>query len=149
MNTNLSNASGIYSCVPTVGRVMLGAIFLISGLGKLAAPGATLGYISSVGLPLPQVVLAVAVLIELGAGALLVIGYRARLVAALLAMFSVASALIFHHALGDQNQLIHFLKNIAIAGGLLQVIYFGAGAYSTDSHRATRRPRPLGYPGQL
>lgn len=149
MNTSSSTASGLSLSGPVVGRAMLAAIFLISGFGKLAAPAATLEYITSAEVPYPQLALAVAVLIELGCGVLLLIGYRTAQAAALLAAFSVASALIFHHALGDQNQLIHFLKNVAIAGGLLQVIALGAGAYSVDSHLATRNATRMGYPGRL
>jgi len=116
--------------VPLAGRVGLAAIFLLSGLSKLAAPEATIGYIASVGLPFPQVGLALAILVELGGGILLVLGYRARIVAAVLALFSVATAVFFHSALGDQNQFIHFFKNVAMAGGLLQVAAFGAGRFS-------------------
>lgn len=75
-------------------------------------------------------------MLELVGSVLLGLGYRTRLVAALLAAYAVATALIFHHALADQNQLFHFLKNLAMAGGLLQVVAFGAGAFSLDNRRA-------------
>ena len=113
--------------LPLIGRIGIAAIFLLSGFSKLTAPGATIGYIASAGLPLPQVGLAVAIAVELGGGVLLVLGYRTRLVAAVLALFSVAAAAFFHSALGDQNQFIHFFKNLAIAGGLLQIVAFGPG----------------------
>jgi len=74
---------------------------------------------------------------ELGGGLLLIAGVKTRLVAANLAVFSIVTALAFHHAIGDQNQLIHLLKNISMAGGLLQVVAFGAGAFSFDQ-RARR-----------
>lgn len=121
--------------LPFAGRLGLAAIFILSGVSKLAAPGATLGYIASVGLPFPQLALATAVLVELIGGALLVLGYRTRLVAAVLALFSVATALSFHANFADQNQFIHFFKNIAMAGGLLQVVAFGAGGLSLDARR--------------
>lgn len=140
-STYSTSSTFALSAMPLAGRLLLAAIFLVSGVGKLAAPTATLSYISSVGLPEPQIAYAVALLFELGGGALLLIGYRTRWAAALLAVFSVASALLFHRALGDQNQLFHFLKNIAIAGGLLQVIAFGAGAYSVDQ-RWLKRSAP-------
>ena len=76
-----------------------------------------------------------AVIIELGGGLMLLTGYRTRLAAIVLAAFSVISAFVFHHALGDQNQLFHFLKNLAMAGGLVQVIAFGAGSFSFDNRR--------------
>jgi len=129
--------------LPLVGRLLLAAIFLVSAFGKLAAPGPTQAYIASVGLPLPVLSYVAAVVIELGGGLMLLIGYRTRLAATLLAAFSVISALIFHHALGDQNQLFHFLKNLAMAGGLLQVIAFGAGSLSFDNRRQTAHAHGL------
>jgi putative oxidoreductase len=126
------------SVAPVIGRILLATIFVFSGFGKLLAPAATIGYIQSTGLPLASLGLAAAIIVELGGGLLLALGYKTRLVAAVLAVFSVVTGLIFHSALGDQNQLIHFLKNLAMAGGLLQVAAFGAGAYSLDA-KASRR----------
>jgi putative oxidoreductase len=128
-NANITNATAI----PAIGRILLAAIFIISGIGKIAAPAATIGYIQAMGLPFATVGLAVAVLVELGGGALLALGYKTRLVAAVLAAFSVVTAIAFHGAIGDQNQFIHLLKNFAMAGGLLQVVAFGAGAFSIDN----------------
>ena len=116
----------------TLGRLLLAAIFLISGFGKVTAAAGTIGYIAQAGLPAPTLAYAVALLIELGGGVLLVVGYQAQLVAAALAVFSLVTAFAFHADFGDQNQTIHFLKNIAIAGGLLQVVAFGAGRLSVD-----------------
>jgi putative oxidoreductase len=76
---------------------------------------------------------AVAVATELGGGLLLIAGFRTRLVAAALVLFSLATAVSFHSNFADQNQMIHFLKNIMIAGGLLQIVAFGAGALSIDN----------------
>lgn len=121
--------------LPFAGRIGIAAIFVLSGLSKLAAPAATIGYIQSAGLPLPQVGLAIALLVELVGGAALVLGYRTRLVAGILAAFSIATAFAFHSALGDQNQFVHFFKNVAITGGLLNVIAFGGGAWSLDARR--------------
>ncbi|MNL10614.1 Inner membrane protein YqjF [compost metagenome] len=118
-----------------IGRVLLSAIFILSGFSKLAAPAMMVGYIGSVGLPFPQLALAVAIIVEIGGGLALIAGYRTRTVAAVLAVFSVFTALAFHNALGDQNQFIHFFKNIAMAGGLLQVVAFGAGRFSLDARR--------------
>jgi putative oxidoreductase len=133
-----STSSFTTSAFPVAGRLLLAAIFLVSGFGKLANPTGTIGYIASVGLPAPLLGYVAALVVELGGGVLLVLGYRTRWVAAVLAAFSVVSALIFHNALGDQNQLFHFFKNIAMAGGLLQVIAFGAGSYSIDNRRKAR-----------
>jgi putative oxidoreductase len=119
MNTKLISA---------VGRVLLATIFVFSGIGKVMAPAATIGYIASSGLPLATLAFAGAVVVELGGGLALAFGYRTRIVAAVLALFSIVTALAFHNNFGDQNQLIHFLKNLAMAGGLLQVLALGTVA---------------------
>jgi putative oxidoreductase len=121
--------------LPLLGRVMIGAPFIMSGLGKLMAHDATVGYIGSVGLPLPQLAWVIALLVEIGGGALLVGGFRARLVALVMALFALATAISFHRNFADQNQMIHFLKNVMLAGGLLQIVYFGAGPLSVDASR--------------
>jgi putative oxidoreductase len=121
------------SYLPAVGRLLLAAIFVLSGFSKLTAPEGTIGYIASAGLPLPEVAYAVAVAVELVGGLLLIVGFKTRWVAAAIAGFTVAAAFGFHNNFADQNQMIHFMKNIAIAGGLLQVVAFGAGAFSLDN----------------
>lgn len=128
----MSNALKTPSFTPALGRLLMSLIFILSGVGKLAAPAATIGYIASTGLPLATLGYAAAVIIELGGGLLLLAGYQTRLVAVVLALFSIVTGLVFHHAFGDQNQMIHFMKNLAMAGGLLQVATFGAGAFSLD-----------------
>ena len=133
MNKNLASP---YMVTPAIGRILIAAIFLISGLGKLMAPGATMAYIASLGLPAPLPGFLGALVLELAGAVLLVIGYRTRMVALLLAAYAVVTALIFHHALADQNQMFHFLKNFAMAGGLLQVTAFGSGAFGLDARRA-------------
>jgi putative oxidoreductase len=117
------------------GRLLLSAIFIISGLSKLAAPAATIGYIESVGLPLAPLGFALAVAVEVLGGFALIAGYRSRLVAVGLAGFTLATALVFHNDLADQNQFIHFFKNIAMIGGLLQVVAFGAGRFSLGARQ--------------
>ncbi|MCB2252263.1 DoxX family protein [Pseudomonas chlororaphis] len=131
----LSATSNSNASISLIGRILLSAIFILSGFSKIAAPAAMVGYIQSVGLPFPQLALGIAIAVELGGGLLLIAGYRTRLVALGLAVFSVATALAFHNNLGDQNQFIHFFKNIAMAGGLLQVVAFGAGRFSLDARR--------------
>src|SRR6266478_4532849 len=116
--------------LPFLGRLLIGLPFAMSGFGKLAAYGKTSAMIAAVGLPVPP--LAYAVAVELGGGLLLVAGYQARLVAIALALFSIAAAVSFHSNFADQNQMIHFLKNVMMAGGLLQITAFGAGAFSLD-----------------
>jgi putative oxidoreductase len=126
------------SVLPLVGRVLIGLVFLLSGVSKLGSADATQAYIASIGLPLPLLGYLVAVVVEIGGGLLLLLGYRVRLAALVLAVFTVAAALFFHHAFGDRNQFIHFMKNLAMAGGLLQIAAFGAGAFSLDNRRGAR-----------
>ena len=121
--------------LPFIGRVLIGVPFMMSGLSKLAAYGSTTALISSAGLPFPPLAFAVAVAVELGGGLLLVVGYQVRLVASVMAVFALATAFSFHSNFADQNQMIHFLKNVMITGGLLQIVAFGAGAISIEQWR--------------
>ena len=82
---------------------------------------------------MPPLAYVVAVALELGGGLLLITGYQARIVALALAVFSVVAGVAFHSNFADQNQMFHFLKNVMMAGGLLQIVAFGAGALSLDS----------------
>lgn len=125
--------TSVQSTLPAIGRLLLAFIFLFSGLGKLAAPDMMIGYIESAGLPFPQLALWLAIAFEIGGGLLLVLGYQTRAAAVALAIFTVVATLGFHTNFADQNEMIMFLKNAAILGGLLQVIAFGAGAYSLDN----------------
>jgi putative oxidoreductase len=119
--------------LPLIGRVLIGLPFVMSGFGKLAAYGKTTAMISAVGLPFPPLAFAVAVVLELGGGLLMIAGYQVRPVAIAQAIFTIAAAASFHTNFADQNQMIHFLKDVMIAGGLLQVAAFGAGAFSLDN----------------
>ena len=125
---------------PLLGQILLAVLFLLSGVAKIAGPAATLAYIGSAHLPLPTAAYAIAVIVEVGGGLLLVAGYQVRAVALVLAIYSVATAIAFHHDFADQSQMINFLKNIAITGGLLQVVAFGAGPFSVDAARTSHRP---------
>ncbi len=133
--TAIGNSATFVASTALTGRLLLSAIFLLSGISKISAPAGMIGYIESVGLPFPSLALALAILTEVVGGIALILGYRTRLVAAGLAVFSIATALVFHNQLGDQNQFIHFFKNLAMAGGLLQVVAFGAGRFSLDARR--------------
>jgi putative oxidoreductase len=126
--------------VPFAGRLLIGLPFAMSGLSKLAAIGPTSEAIRAAGLPLPPLALALSVVVELGGGLLLVAGFQARIVASALALFSLATAVSFHSNFADQNQMIHFLKNVMMAGGLLQIVAFGAGALSIDNRGAKADP---------
>lgn len=145
MNTQAYAATNVVSSdtsnfvttiAPAIGRVLISTLFLLAGLSKIAAPAMTIGYIQSVGLPLPAVAFGLAAFTEIAGGILLILGYRTRIVAAVLFVFSLATAAFFHNHLADQNQFIHFFKNVAIAGGLLNVMAFGGGRLSLDGRRA-------------
>lgn len=136
MSTPLSQSSNDVNLF--AGRILIAAIFLVSGAMKLIAPSATIGYISAMGLPAPLVGYIGSMVLELACATLLIIGYRTRFVSWVLAIYCVVTAIIFHHALADQSQMFNFLKNLAMAGGLLAFATNGAGALSVDN-RIDRR----------
>ena len=117
-----------------LGRVGLSAIFIVSGLGKISAYAGTQQYMASAGVP--GELLPLVILVELGGGLAILGGAFTRWAALLLAGFSVVSAILFHAHFGDQNQFVHFMKNIAMAGGFLALAANGAGAFSIDALRA-------------
>jgi putative oxidoreductase len=129
-----------YDSVATAGRVLIGVLFFMSGLSKIAAPAATQGYIAAMGLPAPELSYFGAIAVEVLGSLLLITGFRVRAVAIGMALFTLATALVFHRNFADQNQMIHFMKNIAIIGGLLQVAAFGGGRFSLDARRVRRAP---------
>jgi len=114
-----------------IGRILLGHIFLLAGINKIGGYAATAGWMEAMGVPGGLLPLVIA--LEIGGGLALILGFKARLAALGLAGFSIASAVIFHANLSDQVQSIMFMKNFAIAGGLIYVAALGAGAWSIDS----------------
>ncbi len=121
--------------LPAIGRILIGGFFPMSGLTKAFAYAGTTAAIAAVGLPFAPLGWAVAVAVEIGLGLLLLLGWRARPAAAGLALWCLVTAVFFHRNFADQNMMIHFLKNLMIAGGLLQIVHFGAGAFSLDARR--------------
>ena len=125
---------------PLVGRVLLALIFIIAGFGKLTGFEGTVGYIQSVGLPAPQVAAVVAIVVELGGGIMLVLGWKARWAAAALFIFTLVAGFLFHafwSSPADQAmmQQIQFMKNLAIMGGMLYIVVYGSGPLSVDKNR--------------
>ena len=125
---------------PLVGRVLLALIFIIAGYGKLTGFEGTVGYIQSVGLPVPQLAAVIAIIVELGGGIMLVIGWKARWAAAALFIFVFLAGILFHafwSSPADQAmmQQIQFMKNLAIMGGMLYVLVYGSGPLSVDKNR--------------
>jgi putative oxidoreductase len=118
----------------------MAAIFVSSGFQKLGAFAGTAGYIASRGLPLPEVGAVIAIVVEIGAGLALILGFKARWAALALAIFTVAATFLFHNFWtypADQQfmQMLMFWKNLAMTGGLLFVFAFGAGGWSLDGKR--------------
>jgi len=129
-----------------VGRIALGAIFIVSGLGKLAAWQGTAAYAGSKGVP--EVLLAIATALEVLGAISLIVGFRARWGALALLVFLVPVTLVFHNfwavpAAQQQMEMANFLKNLGIGGGLLIVFGRGAGAFSVDSSRAPASGEPI------
>ena len=113
------------------GRLLLAAIFLHEAYAKLTAYSAAVTYSEAFGVPGQLLPLAIAT--ELGCGLLIIVGYQTRIAALLLAGFCVATALMFHVKLGNRNELLHFEKDLAIAGGFLVLFAHGAGAWAIDA----------------
>ena len=123
-----------------VGRLLLALLFLPAGIAKLTGFAGTVGYISSVGLPMPQVAAALALTVEIVGGLALLAGFGTRLAALALALFTLVASLLFHNywALPANQQFMQqllFFKNIAVVGGLLTLAAWGAGAWSLDERR--------------
>ena len=116
-----------------IGRLMLALIFILAGIGKIADPAGNMSFMQSAGVP--GLLLWPTIALEILGGLAIAVGFKTRYAAFALAVFSVAAAFIFHRNFGDQMQMIMFLKNIAMAGGLLLLATSGATAYSLDSKK--------------
>ena len=119
--------------LPFLGRLLIGGIFVMSGAGKLSQQAGITAAIAHAGLPLPALGYWVALGVEIGVGLLLMLGLRTRAAALALAAWCLVTAAFFHNNFADQNTMIHFLKNVMIAAGLLQIVHFGPGAISLDA----------------
>jgi putative oxidoreductase len=119
-----------------VSRILMAIIFILAGVGKFADIAGTAAYIGSVGLPAGTLLAWLSGIFELVTGLAILVGFRTGAVAWALAIFSVVAALFFHNNLGDQMQMVMFLKNLAMAGGFLALSIAGPGSYSLDARRA-------------
>ena len=122
--------STLESSAELVGRILLASLFLLSGLSKLGAYGATATYMSSAGVP--GALLPAVIAVELLGSLAVIVGWKTRVAAALLAGFSLLAAFLFHNNFADQIQMIMFLKNVSITGAFLLLIAKGAGPLSID-----------------
>ena len=116
-----------------IGRILLALMFVLAGLNKISGYSGMQGYMDSMGVP--GALLPLVIALEVVGGLVLMLGWHTRLAAFLLAGFTVLATLIFHSNLGDQTQMLFFMKNLSIAGGLLLVVAHGAGPYSIDNRQ--------------
>ncbi|MCI0533448.1 DoxX family protein [bacterium] len=123
-----------------ISRILLSAIFILAGIGKITGFAGTVVYINSVGLPMPAVLAILAIIVELGGGILLLLGYYTKIASGALFVFTLLAALFFHLNFGDPMQQAMFLKNLAIMGGMLMLFVHGAGRVSCDMKRGTGTP---------
>jgi putative oxidoreductase len=118
-----------------IGRILIGLLFVMAAYGKFKGLAGTTGYMTKLGVPGPAIMAPIVAAFELLVGVLVIVGFKTRLAALAIAIFVVIAALIAHTNFGDGNQLNHFLKNLAVAGGCLALFVSGAGAYSVDARR--------------
>lgn len=124
-----------------VARILLSIMFIKSGFGKIPGFEGTAGYIASKGLPMPQLLAIGAIVVELGGGLLLLVGYKARWAALAIFLFLIPTLLFFHNFWTFppdqyQTQQIQFMKNLTIMGGMLMVWAFGPGRFALDRDTA-------------
>ena len=122
-----------YTALALAGRIFLAHIFLFSAAGKLAEPAGTQQYMASFGMPATRFFLVAAIAFELVGGLSVLLGYRARIGAIILLIFLIPTTIIFHTELSVQLQMIMFMKNLTIMGGLFFVIAHGPGKLSLDT----------------
>ena len=118
--------------LPLVGRILLTLLFFVAGYNKLMNVAGTAGYFGKIGLPMPDVTVWIVIAIELVGALLILIGWKTRVVAWVMAIFTVATAVIGHKFWVDPSQATQFLKNLAIAGGFIMLAYAGPGRLSAD-----------------
>jgi putative oxidoreductase len=111
-------------------RILLGHIFLLAGINKISAYEGTAAYMEAMGVP--GMLLPAVIFLEIAGGLMVIVGYKTKIASVALAGFTVVAAAIFHSAFSDQMQMILFMKNMAIAGGLLLLVSYGAGTLSID-----------------
>jgi putative oxidoreductase len=131
LENGTASASTLRNVAELGGRVLLAALFLITGVGKIGGYAATAGYMAAVGLP--TALLPVVIATEVLGGIAIAVGWQTRITAFLLAGFTLLSGLIFHSDFADQVQFVMFLKNVSIAGGFLLLVANGAGRLSVDN----------------
>lgn len=143
MNSPLNTAT-LAPAADAAGRILLASLFLYEGVVKLRSYDLAVQYMAAYGVP--GALLPFAVAIELGCGALIIVGWQTRLAALALSGFCLIAAAIFHTKFSDANQVLHFAKDIALAGAFLFVAGRGAGRFSVDAAFARSREQTLRQP---
>lgn len=128
------NTDNIQNIATLSGRTLMSIIFIMAGYSKIGGYSGTQAYMESMGVP--GALLPAVIALELGGGLALLLGFKARMIATLLAGFSIMAGILFHANPNDQMQMILLMKNLAIAGGLLYVVAFGAGNWSLDRRKS-------------
>ena len=118
--------------LPLVGRILLTLLFFVAGYSKIMNVTGTAGYFGKLGLPMPDLLVWLVIAVELVGGLLILIGWKTRLVAWIMAIFTVATAVIGHKFWVDPSQATQFLKNLAITGGFIMLAFAGPGRLSAD-----------------
>ncbi len=133
MSIDSERTDTVRNIAQLIGRALMSALFIWSGYGKLVAPADTEAYFVSIGLPFPELVRVLAVVVELGGGLALLLGLEARLAAVVLAVWCIVTALAGHSDFADVNAKIQFMKNVSMAGGFIFIASFGTGAYTAKA----------------
>jgi putative oxidoreductase len=133
----MSKVDAARATAALVGRLLLAALFLLEGWSKLNGYAAAAAYMAA--FSVPPILLPLVILVELGAGLLIAIGWQTRLASLALAGFSVLAAILFHASFADRGQVLHFEKDLAIAGGLLVLFAFGPGRFALQGSKVDGR----------
>lgn len=132
---------------PLAARILLAQLFIVSGIGKIGGFAGTAAYMAGMGLPATKALLILTIALEVGGGVLLLVGWQARWVAAAFCGFTFLASMVFHpfwntEPASAMSQLNNFMKNLAIMGGMLYVMAYGAGSLSADRMRSDTKARP-------
>jgi putative oxidoreductase len=133
MFDNIFDSPPLNNAAKLAARILLAIIFLVSGYGKIVGYAGTSAYMASAGVP--GVLLPLVILVEVVGGLMILVGYQTRLAALVLAAFTLLAAVLFHMQFGNQGQTTQFMKNLAIAGGFLQLFATGPGIWSVDGQK--------------
>ncbi|RDE07989.1 DoxX family protein [Pelagibacterium lacus] len=125
--------TSLQTYLPIAGRILMAIIFFMSGISKITDPGMNVGYMEAFGVP--GILLWPTIIVEIAGAVMLIVGFQVRWAAAALAAFTLVAGVIFHTDFGNPAELINFMKNLAIIGGLLYVVAYGAGAFSMDQRK--------------